>query len=169
MSMIEANQRFAWIPPVFATLGGFFGASLAFRALRGDANPTRARLRICWAIAPVLCITAAIPFISSTVLASVAMATSLFACLAIVNNLQMIPVDLFGPGRAAFTGSVLACSFALMQAVVSPIIGTLVDNYGFASVCLGMSVLPILGVGVLTLATRTRTAAVVEVERPMPA
>jgi ACS family hexuronate transporter-like MFS transporter len=154
LTVVQANQQFAWVPPVFATLGGFFGGWLAFRALRHGGDSVKVRMRLCWLIAPVLVVTAAVPFIPSTTLAAVAMAVSFFACLAIVNNLQMIPVDLFGPERAAFSGAVLTCSFALMQTLISPIIGALVDGYGFAIVCLAMSMLPLAGVGVLAMATR---------------
>jgi len=155
LTLVQANQQFAWIPPVFATLGGFFGGWLAFRGLRHGGDSVRTRLRVCWSIAPVLVVTAAVPFVPSTTLAAAAMAVSFFACLAVVNNIQMIPVDVFGPERAAFSGAVLTCSFALMQTVISPVIGSLVDHYGFGVVCLSMSVLPLLGVGVLALTTRT--------------
>ena len=154
LTTAEANQYFAWIPPVFATLGGFFGGWLAFRLLATATDATRVRVRICWTIAPVLLLTAFVPMVPSAPLAAGAMAVSFFACLAIVNNLQMIPVSLFGARRAAFTGSVLSCSFALMQAVISPIIGSLVDNYGFPVVCLIMSVLPLAGVVLLGWATK---------------
>jgi MFS transporter, ACS family, hexuronate transporter len=163
LTVVQANQQFAWLPPVFATLGGFFGGWLAYRAIRqqpGDQpDGVRPRLRICWAIAPVLLVTATVPLIESTLLASAAMALSFFGCLAIVNNLQMIPLDLFGPRRAAFTGSVLTCSYALMQTVVSPAIGSLVDTYGFGVVCIAMSIMPLLGVVVLTVTLRNSAPA----------
>ena len=154
LTVVQANQQVAWIPPVFATLGGFFGGWLAFRFIAKRQDALRARIRFCWFIAPLLLITAVVPFVPSTGLAAIAMGASLFACLAIVNNLQMIPIDLFGAGRAAFTGSVLTCSFALMQTVMSPIIGSLVDNYGFAVVCLALSILPLIGVATMSLATK---------------
>jgi ACS family hexuronate transporter-like MFS transporter len=148
LTLAQANQQFAWIPPVFATLGGFCGGWLAYRAIPRATDATKARLRICWSIAPMLLVTATIPLIPSTTLAAAAMAVSFFACLAVVNNLQMVPIDLFGPERAAFTGSLLTSSYAVMQAGISPIIGSLVDAYGFTVVCLVMSVLPLLGVGI---------------------
>jgi len=162
LTMAQANQQFAWIPPTFAMLGGFFGGWLAFRSIRQPGDATQARIRICWSIAPVLLVTAAIPFIQSTLMVAAAMGISFFACLAIVNNLQMVPIDLFGAERAAFTGSVLTCSFALMQSVISPAIGYLVDHYGFAVVCLAMSVLPLIGVGVLMWTARPAPVRIVE-------
>jgi ACS family hexuronate transporter-like MFS transporter len=166
LTVTQANQWFAWMPPVFATLGSFFGASLAYRAIRRQPNGTRARLQICWTLTPVLLVTALVPFAPSAWMAAVAVAISLFACLAILNNLQMIPVDVFGPGRAAFSASVLSCSFALMQTVVSPLIGTLVDAYGFQVVCLMMSILPLVGVGVLTIVLRTPSISPVQDQVP---
>jgi len=167
LTLVQANQQFAWIPPVFATLGGFFGGWLAFRGLRHGGDSVKVRMRLCWSIAPVLVITAAVPFIQSTTLAAAAMAVSFFACLAVVNNIQMIPVDVFGPERAAFSGAVLTCSFALMQTVISPVIGSLVDNYGFGVVCLSMSVLPLAGMGVLALTTRTRAIQTAPIAAPI--
>jgi hypothetical protein len=160
--VIAANQQFAWIPPLCATLGGLTGGYLAFRSLRRGGDQTRTRLRICWYLTPMLLVGAAVPFAPSPGLASAAIAVSVFVCLAVVNNLQMIPIDIFGPSRAGFTSAMLACSFALMQAITSPIIGAMVDAYGFAAVCIGVSFLPIAGVGVLALVARPVPAAPIE-------
>jgi MFS transporter, ACS family, hexuronate transporter len=160
MTPIEANQRFAWIPPACATLGGLTGGFLAFRGLRRGGDQTRIRLRICWYLTPLLLVGAAVPFASSPGLASAAIAVSVFTCLAVVNNLQMIPIALFGVSRAGFTSAMLACSFALMQAVTSPVIGAMVDTYGFASVCIAVSILPIAGVGLLAIVTRPMSVPV---------
>ena len=162
MTVMAANQQFAWIPPACATLGGLTGGFLAFRGLRRGGDQTRIRLRICWYLTPILLVGAAVPFAPSPALASAAIAVSVFTCLAVVNNLQMIPIDIFGPSRAGFTSAMLACSFALMQAITSPIIGAMVDVYGFAAVCIAVSVLPIAGVALLALVTRTMPSVPVQ-------
>src|SRR6185369_16915445 len=68
----QANQWFAWIPPVFATAGGFFGGALAYRWIRRGAGVVEARLRICWISAVVLLATAAIPLMPTPALAAAA-------------------------------------------------------------------------------------------------
>ena len=57
--------------------------------------------------------------------------------------------------RAAFGGASLTGAYGLMQTVISPAIGYVVDRQGFAPVCLAMALLPLLGVSVLYL-TRER-------------
>src|SRR5947208_6909093 len=48
LTQAQANARFAWIPPVFATAGGLAGGALAFRMIRAGSEPYPARMRICW-------------------------------------------------------------------------------------------------------------------------
>ncbi len=158
LTAVAANQQFAWIPPVFATLGGFCGGWLAYRRITAGGDGVSARLRICQTAAPVLLVTAAIPHLPSPGLAAAAMALSFFGCLVILNNMQMIPIDVFGSSRAGFCASMLTCSFALMQAVVSPAIGALIDSRGFDVVCALVSGASLLGVLVVTMALRRSSA-----------
>ena len=67
----------------------------------------------------------------------------------VIGSLNVIPLDLFGPGRAAFSMSLLGCAYSLMQTFVSPLIGSSVDHFGFAAVCAAVAVLPLLGVAIL--------------------
>jgi hypothetical protein len=46
MTLAESNQSFAWIPLLCATLGGFAGGSLAFRAIRAGVPVQRAHARV---------------------------------------------------------------------------------------------------------------------------
>jgi ACS family hexuronate transporter-like MFS transporter len=149
LTAVEANQYYAWIPRVFATLGAFFGGWLALRWIGGGRDPVEARIRVARIAAPILLLTAVIPFMESAFLAAAAISFSFFWCMALLINLHVIPIDLFGAGRAAFTAATLTFSFALMQTVVSPVIGALIDAFGFGVVCIGMSVLPLAGVAVL--------------------
>ena len=70
-------------------------------------------------------------------------------------NLYALPLDLFGVERAAFGAASLTGAYGLMQTVISPAIGFVVDRQGFAPVCLAVAMLPLLGVGLLYL-TRER-------------
>jgi len=149
LTQTAANRYFAWIPPIFGTLGGLFSGWLAFRWIRRGADALKARVRICILCAPLFVITAVIPYLHSASLAIGAVALSLFACQGVIGSLNVIPLDLFGPGRAAFSISLLACAFSLMQTFVSPLIGASVDHFGFSAVCTAVAALPLLGVGIL--------------------
>ena len=75
--------------------------------------------------------------------------TAFFFTLTLSTNIYALPIDLFGAERAAFGVAALTCSYGLMAAVLSPAIGAVVDVAGFTPVCLGLSVLPLLGVAIL--------------------
>jgi len=156
LSEIEANRTFAWIPPVFATIGGFTGGWMAYRAMRHGTQVFAARMRVCWIAAAFLLATALVPLAPSPALAAGAISLSFFWCLAISANLYALPIDWYGSGRAAFGVAALTCSFGLMTAAISPLIGSVVDAFGFSPVCVVMSVLPLLGIAVLQFAARDR-------------
>jgi hypothetical protein len=71
-------------------------------------------------------------------------------------NVYAMPIDFFGPDRAAFGVSALTFAYGLMQAAVSPLIGRMIDSYGFTPVCVGFSALPLLAVVVLHVTGRQR-------------
>ncbi|MGH7246476.1 MAG: MFS transporter, partial [Pseudomonadota bacterium] len=152
MTQGEANRRFAWIPPLFAMLGGVAGGALAFRWIRRGIAVLRARLRVCLLSALFLLLTAAVPLMPSSGWAAAAISISYFWSVCLSTNLYVMPIDLFGPGRAAFGVAALTFAYGLMQAFASPAIGGLVDRFGFASVCAAVSVLPLAAVAILRFA-----------------
>jgi ACS family hexuronate transporter-like MFS transporter len=154
MTQAEANLRFAWIPPVFATAGGLAGGALAFRMIRAGVQPYTARMRICWVSAILLLSTAAVPFVPGAGWAAAAISLSYFWTLCMSTNVYAMPIDFFGAGRAAFGVSALTFAYGLMQAAVSPLIGRMIDLYGFTSVCTTFSVLPLIAVAVLDFTGR---------------
>ncbi len=154
LSEVQANEQFAWIAPVFATLGGFAGGWLAFRSIGRRPDALRARLRICSIAAAILLLTAAVPLMPSPGLAAALISFSFFWCLAISTNIYAMPIDLFGARHAAFGVSILTSSYGLMQTVLSPLIGSLVDHFGFSVVCISLSVMPLAGITLLRAATR---------------
>lgn len=154
MTVGDANRSFAWIPPVFGTLGGFAGGWLTFRWIRSGMAVQQARMRVCWMGATLALATAAIPWMPTPALAAAAISLSFFACVSILVNVYSMPTDLFGAERAAFGGAALTFAYGLMQAIVSPLIGRLVDQLGFSAVCVTFAVLPLLGVAVLRFTIR---------------
>jgi len=160
LTELQANEDFAWIPPVFATLGGFAGGWMAFRSIKSGRSETyvlRARLRICWLAAAMLLLTAGAPLMPTPTLAAALISFSFFWCLAISTNLYAMPIDFFGAGHAAFAVSILTASYGLMQTVLSPLIGSMVDHFGFPMVCVVLSVMPLAGIGILRITTRATT------------
>jgi len=153
LTEVQANHRFAWIPPVFAMLGGFFGGWLTYRFVRRGATIFEARMRTSWIAGSVLLLTAAVPLMPSPLLAAAAISVSFFWCLAISANFYVMPIDFFGARHAAFGVSLLTCSYGLMQTILSPLIGSMVDHFGFAPVCVAVAALPLAGVAILRVST----------------
>jgi MFS transporter, ACS family, hexuronate transporter len=150
----EANLRFAWMPPISGGLGGFFGGWLAYRSIRGGTEVVTARLKASWLSAAFLLVTAAIPLMPTRGLAAAAVSMSFFWSVCISANLYALPIDLFGARRAAFGVAVLTFAYGLLQAFASPVIGGMVQHFGFKAVCVTMSVLPLVGVGILQVTTK---------------
>jgi len=65
-----------------------------------------------------------------------------------------MPIDFFGAGRAAFGVAALTAAYGLMQAVISPAIGRVIDQVGFNPVCIVLSVFPLMACAVLEWAVR---------------
>ncbi len=156
LTQAVANVRFAWIPPVFATAGGLAGGALAFRLIRAGVDAHAARMRICWLSAVLLLATAAVPFMPSAGWAAAAISFSYFWTLCMSTNVYAMPIDFFGAARAAFGVSALTFAYGAMQAVVSPLIGRMIDLYGFTSVCTTFSALPLIAAGILQVTGRPR-------------
>lgn len=152
MSQQEANRQFAWIPPIFATAGGLLGGAMAFRAIRSGVPVTRARMRICRISAVLLLATAAVPYMPTAGWAAAAISFSFFWTLVMSTNVYVMPLDFFGASRAGLSVSALTMAYGVMQAFVSPLIGQLIHQHGFAPVCLAFSVLPLAAYGVLRVA-----------------
>ena len=155
LTEIQANREFAWIPPVFAMLGGFFGGWMSYRFSRDRKEGVyAARLKTSWIAAVCLLFTAAVPWMPTPGLAAATISLSFFWCLAISANFYVMPIDFFGSRHAAFGVSLLTCSYGLMQTIVSPLIGSSVDHFGFAPVCVCAAVLPLMGVAILAAGNR---------------
>jgi len=113
-------------------------------------------MRICWVSAVLLLSTAAVPFMASAGWAAAAISFSYFWTLCMSTNVYAMPIDFFGAARAAFGVSALTFAYGVMQAVVSPLIGRMIDSYGFASVCVSFAVLPLLAVVILQITGRPK-------------
>lgn len=143
MSQETANYRFAWAPPIFATAGGFFGGWLVKRWSEGKSDITPARMKAILLGCVLVSTTAATPFMPTPILAAVIVCASYFFCVVASVNIYAMPLDLFGTDRAAFAVSGLTGVFGLVQVVISPWIGRVVQSHGFAPVCIVFAILPL--------------------------
>lgn len=144
LSIADANQQFAWIPPVFATLGALSGGAMAFHWIRSGVGVRASRMRVCLLSALFILGTAAIPWMPNAWLAAAIISLSFFWTSAMSVNIYVLPIDLFGAGHAAFSIAALTASYGLMQAVLSPLIGFVVGVWGFDGVCVVVSAMPLV-------------------------
>lgn len=142
LSFVEANFRYAWIPPVFATVGGLAGGWLSLRFVNRGVAPAAARFRVCVAAAVLSLATAAVPLTPTAAWASALISVSIFAVSAFSVNMYTLPLDTFGGARAAFAVSILVASYGAIQAIVSPGFGKVIDLYGYAPLAFLASVTP---------------------------
>jgi ACS family hexuronate transporter-like MFS transporter len=145
----QANLQFAWIPPVFAALGGLVGGGISLRLARSGVGLAAARYRASLISACGLLVTAAVPHLPSTTLATAGICWSFFWSVSLSANLYALPVDYFGAARAASGVAALTAAYGLMQTVLSPAVGAMVDRYGFGLVCGVLSVMPLAACWVL--------------------
>ncbi len=163
LSPADANRQFAWVPPVFASVGGLAGGGLSMWWAGRGAGLYSARLRVCAVSAALLASTALVPWVGGVRGATALISLSFFAAVAMSSNIYAMPLDLFGARPAAFAVSVLTASYGLMQTVASPLYGASIDRYGFGPVCAVCGTLPLAALALLALVGRAspdRTAPV---------
>jgi ACS family hexuronate transporter-like MFS transporter len=158
LTMADANRHFAWVPPVFASLGGLSGGWLSMRWARAGTGLYAARLRVCVIGAVALTSTAVVPLVPGAGLATALISLSFFMAVAMSANIYAMPLDLYGSGRAAFAVSVLTASYGLMQTAAAPAFGWLIDLFGFGPVCGVAGVLPLASLVLLALVGRSEHA-----------
>jgi ACS family hexuronate transporter-like MFS transporter len=148
LTLVEAAW-YAWIPPLFATVGGVAGGWASLGLVRRGLAPLDARFRVCAAACLVALASAMIPWLPSAALAAAGISASIFAVAAFSVNMYSMPLDAFGGARAAFAVSILVSSYGAVQALVSPLFGEVVDLYGYSPLCWMAALSPLAGIGAL--------------------
>jgi ACS family hexuronate transporter-like MFS transporter len=148
LTLVQAAW-YAWIPPLFALLGGFAGGWLSLRFIERGVAPVAARFRVCLAASVVALATAAIPAAPTPAWASAGISLSIFAVAAFSVNMYTLPLDAFGGARAAFAVSLLVASYGGVQALISPAFGKVIDLYGYAPLAMVASLAPLAACAVL--------------------
>jgi ACS family hexuronate transporter-like MFS transporter len=141
---VKSVAVFAWFPPVASTLGAFAGGWISRRAIvRGTAD-AQARVFGAFVSAIGCLVTLVVPQCPTPVSAMLAISASYFWATAGSVNLYTIPVDIWGGERAGAAIAALVFAYGLLQTAISPVIGTIVDHYGYAPAC-WLVALPPLG------------------------
>lgn len=153
LTLVQAAW-YAWIPPVFAAIGGAAGGWLSLRLIDHGVAALGARFRVCLAAGIVSLATAAIPLAPSPAWASAGISLSIFAVSAFSVNMYTMPLDAFGGARAAFAVSILVSSYGAVQAIVSPAFGRVIDVFGYAPLAVTAALTPLAACAVLR-ATRS--------------
>ncbi|MGE5486887.1 MAG: MFS transporter [bacterium] len=146
---LAETKWYAALPPLFFNAGGLVGGALSLAWMRRGARAVPARLRACFISAVALVATAAVPWAPSAGIAAAAICFSAFWSSALSVNLYTMPLDVYGPARAAFAVSMLTGGYGVMQAAFSPAAGRLIDAYGFAPVCCAVGLLPLAACAIL--------------------
>lgn len=136
---------YAWFPPLIAILGGFAGGWLSRRTIDRGAAQVEARVAAVFLSAIGCLATLFAPFCPTPLLALIPISLSNFAILAGSVNIYTIPLDIWGGERAGTAIAALGFAYGLMQTVVSPLIGWMVDHFGYTPVCWLVALPPFLG------------------------
>ena len=137
--------RFAWLPPLASTVGGFAGGWISRQAIGGGMANVPARVRGTLISAIGCLVTLLVPFCPTPLWAAAAISASYFWATAGSVNLYTIPLDIWGGEHAGVAISALVFAYGLLQTAISPVIGSLVDRVGFTPVCWLVALPPLAG------------------------
>ncbi len=135
--------NYTWIVPFCGYFGAMLGGAISWRLIRSGMTPVAARKRACFMSCCFLLGTMAIPLLSTPALATAGMSFSYFWICAWSTNHYTLPIDIYGPDRAAFGIGSLIFAYGAMQTVVSRPVAQVVERYGFQPICLLFSLLPL--------------------------
>lgn len=125
---LQDTAAFVWIPPVASNLGGFFGGWLSMRWIKRNVQPVRARQRAIWVSAAGSFCAFFLLLAPNAWWTTAVISLSFFFVLAGSVNIYALPIDIYGAKQAGFTVSALTFAYGVLQAVVSPMIGSLGDH-----------------------------------------
>ena len=135
--------NYTWIVPICGYFGAMLGGFFSWRLIRNGMSPVAARKRACLISCYFLLGTMAIPLLPTPALATAGMSLSFFWICAWSTNHYTLPIDIYGPDRAAFGIGSLIFAYGGMQTIVSRPVAQVVERYGFQPICLLFSLLPL--------------------------
>jgi MFS transporter, ACS family, hexuronate transporter len=150
----EGASRYTWVPPVASMFGALAGGWISRRAIDKGMLPVQARVRAALVSAIGCLVTVLVPLSPTPLWAMLAISASYFWVTAGSTNLYTIPLDIWGGLHAGTAISALVFAYGLLQTVISPVIGSLVDHFGFTPVCWLVALPPFAGWLLLRSCTR---------------
>jgi ACS family hexuronate transporter-like MFS transporter len=151
-------SRYAWVPPVAAMLGAFTGGWISRRAIDKGMPPVQARVMAALVSAIGCLVTVLVPLSPTPLWAILGISASSFWVTAGSTNLYTIPLDIWGGVNAGTAISALVFAYGLLQTGISPVIGSLVDHFGFMPVCWVVALPPFAGWLLLRSCARQRNS-----------
>jgi MFS transporter, ACS family, hexuronate transporter len=149
----QAASWYAWVPPIASTLGGFGGGWISRRAIGRGMPNVEARVMATLVSAIGCLVTVLIPASPTPLWAMLGISASYFWVTAGSVNLYTIPLDIWGGQHAGTAISALVFAYGLLQTGISPVIGSLVDHFGFTPVCWLVALPPLGGWLLLRVST----------------
>ena len=141
----QAASWYAWAPPVASTLGAFAGGWISRRAINSGVSPVPARVMGALVSAIGCLMTVLVPLSATPLWAMLAISASYFWVTAGSVNLYTIPLDIWGGRSAGAAISALVFAYGILQTAISPVIGSLIDHFGFTPVCWLVALPPFAG------------------------
>jgi MFS transporter, ACS family, hexuronate transporter len=138
-------SHYTWVVPISGYFGGLLGGALSWRFVLSGRSPIAARKRACFISVLFLLGTVAIPLMPNPALATLGMSLSFSCVCAWSVNHYTLPIDIYGASRAAFGGAALVFAYGVMQAIISRPLAYVIENFGFAPVCVTFALLPMVG------------------------
>jgi MFS transporter, ACS family, hexuronate transporter len=151
-------SHYTWIVPVSGYFGALLGGAISWRLVLAGHTPIAARKRACLISALFLIGTMAVPLAPTPALATLGISLSFAWVCAWSVNQYTLPIDLYGARHAAFGGAALVFAYGVMQSIVSPPMATVIENYGFAPVCVTFALLPIAGYSLVHVLIRNESS-----------
>ena len=137
-------SHYTWIVPLAGYLGALLGGAISWKLARSGQSPVAARKRACMIAAVFLVSTVAVPTLPNPGLATAGMSFSFFWVCAWSTNHYTLPIDIYGAGRAAFSGASLVFAYGIMQSSISRPLAAVIERYGFGPVCYTFAWLPLI-------------------------
>lgn len=158
MTPADAN-RLAPLLQFVALIGSFLGGWASMRLIRAGWVPLDARRRIYLFGALGMMVFALVPQAPNVTAAVALICIGYLASSAASVNLYTMPLDAYGGSSAAFAVSLLTSGYGLLQMFVSPAIGRVADQQGFAPICVAVAFPPLFGYLMLHLTRPKQVAA----------
>src|SRR5262249_15309020 len=130
-------------------IGGLAAGWLSLRIANRGVPPISARFRVCLMAAVLSLATAVLPRAPGPGWAAAGASLGFFTVAAFSVNMYSLPLDAFGGARAGFAISMLVASYGAVQALVSIVIGKVVDLHGYTPVTTVVAFTPLAACAVL--------------------